>query len=146
MNATTHEQQRIETLITKLSGTSVTLREVRPDCWVAVAADRTYTASNTWQALKAGPEQGIGQTPAEAAILLALAVGTAGPVKTTKRATATHWLKTQLANGMVVTMPWLKEQAQADGISMHALDRAARALGVKREKSGLDGPWFWFLS
>jgi hypothetical protein len=145
MNAATHTQG-IDSFITQLAGTSVQIREVKPGVWVAVPKDRAYIASKPWQALKAGPCQGIGQTPAEAAALLALAVGTAGPIKPTKQAAATHWLKIQLANGMVITTPWLRTQAEADGISMHALDRAARALGVKREKAGMDGPWLWFLA
>lgn len=145
MNAATHTQG-IDSFITQLAGTGVRIREVKPGAWLAVPKDWAYLASKPWQALKAGPGQGIGQTPAEAAALLALAVGTAGPIKPTKRDTATHWLKAQLANSMVVTVPWLKAQAQADGVSVHALDRAARALGVKREKAGMDGPWLWFLA
>lgn len=133
----------IESFTSQLAGTSVQILEPRPGSFLAVPRDRAYLTSKLWRAYKAGPHTGIGQTPAQACAMLLLAVGAAGPIKPTKRATATNWLKTQLANGMVLTVPWLRVQAQADGISMHALDRAARALDVKREKAGMNGPWLW---
>jgi hypothetical protein len=139
----TAHTQGINTFISQLAGTSVTLREVKPGAWVAVPKDRAHMASKTWQALKAGPEQGIGQTPAEAAILLALAMGKAGMRKPSKQQAAKAWLQSLLGSGLALMATDIKARAQDAGHAWTAVDRAARELGIQRQKLGMSGPWMW---
>ena len=70
MEATTHAQG-IDAFITRLAGISVQIREAKPGAWVAVPLDKGQMKSKIWQALRCGPQQGVGRTAQEAAILLA---------------------------------------------------------------------------
>lgn len=145
MEATTHAQG-VDAFITRLAGTSVQIREPRPGAWVAVPLDKAQMRSKIWQALRSGPQQGVGRTAQEAAILLALAVGAAGPAKTTKQQKAQQWLQALLSNGAARTVAEVHALAKEQGISLAALDRAARSIGVLREKCGLQGPWIWSIT
>lgn len=134
-----------QTFLSKLAGVSLQIREAKPGLWVALPNNRAHLASKLWKTYMAGPSQGICKTADQAALLLALAAGETGPIRSTKQTIAADWLRGHLGSGMVIPVPWLKAQAKADGISLYALDRAAGSMGVRHEKSGLDGPWFWIL-
>lgn len=141
-----NHHQEIETVLSKLAGTPVALRNPSQGLWVAAPVDKALIKSKTWTALRSSKGAGVGSTPIEAGLLLATAIGAAGPIKSTKQTQARQWLRGLLGNGVPRTVSELRELAQSGGVSWDAIDRAARDLGVLREKCGLGGPWIWSIT
>ena len=140
------ETTKTEVTIFSAIGLQATPKEVKQGAWVAIPKDRTLLQSKTWQALRSGPKAGIGSSPTEAAILLALAAGKAGQGRPpSKQQAAKVMLENLLRDGIARTVEEIRGLAQAKGISWTAADRAARDLGVLRKKCGLRGPWIWSL-
>ena len=140
-----NNHQEIETALTKLAGTPVALRNPGLGLWVAAPVDKALIKSKTWMALRWSKGSCVGSTPIEAGLLLATAIGAAGPIKSTKHTQARQWLRGLLGNGVPRKVSELRGLAQSGCISWDAADRAARDLGVIREKCGLSGPWVWQL-
>jgi putative DNA primase/helicase len=62
----------------------------------------------------------------------------------TERDEAATFLADSLANGPVATKV-IEKEAHGAGHAWRTIERAKRQLGVKAEKRGLRGPWFWAL-
>jgi hypothetical protein len=67
------------------------------------------------------------------------------PADRTERDEAKDFLQEILADGRVLAET-VKGQARKAGIAERTLARAKRDLGVKAEKDGFDGPWYWSLA
>jgi hypothetical protein len=136
----------LEKAVAVVMGLDVALREAKPGQWLAMPHDRALLRSETWQRLRNGPMAGIGSSPAEAALMLALAAGgLPRPKPPSKQAQARIWLALLLGDGQPRMVSEIKELSQGQGITWPACDRAARSLDVLREKLGLRGPWVWTL-
>jgi len=138
-----HTQTGISEAIKAITGIEVSAKEVKPGAWVMVPADRALMRSKAWQALRSGPAAGIGQTPIEAAFLLALAMGKVGMRPPSKQQAAKAWLQSLLATGLALMATDIKARAQDAGHTWTSVDRAARELGIQRQKLGMAGPWMW---
>ena len=129
-----------------LVGVAVELREPKKGCWVAAPGDKSLIKSRLWKELRAGPSGGIGQTPVDAALLLARAAGATGPRRVSPRHRARSWLLQLLADGMPQPTTAIRRQAESDSVPWSAVDRAGREVDILREKCGFHGPWTWRLA
>ena len=130
-----HTQTGISEGIKATTGIEVSAKEVKPGCWVVAPKDRSLLQSKAWQALRSGPAAGIGRTPIEAAILLALAMGKVGIKPPSQQQAAKAWLQSLLGNGLALMASDIKARAQDAGHTWTAVDRAARE-STPRSKLG----------
>jgi hypothetical protein len=57
---------------------------------------------------------------------------------------ASDWLQETLANGPVAVVE-VFDRAQAEGVAKKTLQRASKALKVRKVKEGMAGGWDWSL-
>jgi hypothetical protein len=140
---TTKHIQGVETFITQLAGTGVIMREVKPGAWVVVPVERSHLHSRVWRMLRSGHQSGVGGTAIEEALLFARAVGVGGQRRVAPKHRAKAWLLDQLASDQSFSVSQIRSNADSSGVTWSSVDRAARELGVIRQKCGLRGGWTW---
>jgi hypothetical protein len=112
-------------------------------CYMILPTDRGELKSGFWEALRASPTGGIWLAPEEA--LLGFASFVIERRAKSKRVTPGDLeleLERLLSNGPARAAE-LVPRFEKQGVSRHALGRAARRLGVVRLKQGMKGGWVW---
>lgn len=138
----------INSALTAAAGEPVRLRQCRPisgqPTWIVEPIVRGRIVAPFWREVQRSPSGGLWDSPERAV------AGFLGGVKgwvagaAAKAPTASEFLVKHLAPGPLPAAV-LYERGKADGISVTKLDRAARRLGVKRQKSSISGGWMWWL-
>ena len=141
MNNSTHTE--MAAFLSTLSNVSVKLLEARLGAWVVVPVERSHLHSRVWRMLRSGHQSGVGGTAIEAALLFARAVGVGGQRRVAPRHRAKAWLLDQLASDQSFSVSQIRSNADSAGVTWSSVDRAARELGILRQKCGLRGGWTW---
>lgn len=139
----------IELELTRLAGVPVAMIAIR-GAYVVAPVDRALLTSPVWSALRAGPRDGVGRTPLEAALLLARAIGSASPQASRRTRAAVRsadlWLIKYLRRAQgTASAREVSVAAERDGVTRSSLRMAAERLRVIKTKSGLRAGWIWRL-
>jgi hypothetical protein len=107
--------------------------------------DRALRQGAFWRVVRASPSAGIWHTPEEALIGFASSVrGWRAAAASTAPHDLENTLRDRLNGGPVPAATLLADFAE-QGVSRDRVGRAARRIGIVRQKMGMGGGWMWSL-